>query len=126
MQYWNNPNLIFNKVSSLDDAYLNIEFIDPDRMANPKWIAQYSKKIKSIQLNYAHSDILKGKRISAAVAHEFGHVIGLEHTRQINSIMNEKIPSDAQPSIHDLNRMNKKLPLFYYKMKLQNSLNNLI
>lgn len=116
---WVTNRLIFKRVESIDDAYLIIEHAKPERIKKADWVAQYSPRTKTVLLNKNYDHVLQGEYLSGAVAHETGHMLGLQHTDEDGSIMNEKILSTAKPTMLDKLRANDKISYLYYKRLLE-------
>lgn len=122
LNYWTTNRLNFKQVDSIDNAYLIIEHTDPSRIKKSDWVAQYSPRTKTILLNKAYDHVLKEDYLSGAIAHETGHMFGLQHNTEEGSIMNDKILSNTQPTMLDKLRVNDKLTYFYYKKLIENFL----
>jgi hypothetical protein len=119
LNYWVTNRLNFKQVNSIDQAYLIIEHADPSRIKKSDWVAQYSPRTKTILLNKNYDHVLKGEYLSGAVAHEAGHMLGLGHTTEEGSIMNDKILSTAKPSMLDKLKVNDKISYLYYKRLIE-------
>jgi hypothetical protein len=124
LDYWTTNRLAFKRTESIDSAYLIIEHADPSRIKKPDWVAQYSPRTKTVLLNKEYDHVLKGEYLSGAVAHEAGHMLGLGHTTEEGSIMNDKILSTAKPSMLDKLKVNDKISYLYYKRLIENFLLN--
>ena len=112
---WHTDTFKFKQVSNIEEAYLIISHVNPSYISNPKWVAQYNHRNKTIYINNKYDRILKGSDLSGVVAHEAGHFIGLEHNLEGNSIMNNKTPYDTTPSSRDKERAANQIRILYYK-----------
>jgi hypothetical protein len=124
LDYWGSNRMEFIRTKNPRNAFLHIQHVDPKYIKNKNWVAQYVPRTKTIMLNNYYDKYLKGNYLSATVAHEAGHFIGLAHNDETNSIMNYKLEySKTAPSFLDKQRANDRITLLYYKKKFSNFIN---
>jgi hypothetical protein len=124
LDYWGSNRMQFSRVNNPRNAFLFIQHVDPEYIKNKNWVAQYVPRTKTIMLNNHYERYLKGSYLSATVAHESGHFIGLKHNDEVNSIMNAKLEyNKTAPSFLDKQRANDRITVLYYKKKFNNFIN---
>jgi hypothetical protein len=123
LDYWGSNRMEFTRVDDRRSSVLFIQHVDSEYIKNNKWVAQYVPRTKTIMLNNHYNKYLKGQYLSAVVAHEAGHFIGLGHNDEMNSIMNYKVEyNKTSPSFLDKQRANSRITLLYYKKIFNNIL----
>ena len=115
---WIDSNILFVQTSDEKQADIVIEAVDKEYMFYE--ISMGEQRAKTILINNSYT--LSNNELTRLIAHEIGHFLGLDHSVQNNSIMNEKISLESRKVLaedtHNIIKMRASIlcRIYFYRL----------